>query len=299
MEYQWIIKKDRKYLQFPHLLNAGLLNIFTVADMNFRHMEEDAKAEDRIQKHLSDIFEDFSIQSVQIFMGQQMHTSNIEEIHEKCSGKQNGYARIFDETDGFITDKKDIVLMTKFADCTPVVLFDPVCKVHANIHSGWRGTTKHIALKALWKMEKDYGTNPSNVLVGIGPTLTNGEFEVKKDCLEIFQNSFKDMSNYVRIKEESSANSNIEMSNRFIDKETEKRKEGLLCETIPSLSLEKDGNYIIDLQRLLADELIQNGVLPENIQQINLSTRFDERFHSYRRQGSMHGLMAMLTLLKK
>ncbi len=137
------------------------------------------------------------------------------------------------------------------------------------------------------------------MLVGIGPTLTNGEFEVKKDCLEIFQNSFKDMSNYVRIKEESSANSNIEMSNRFIDKETEKRKEGLLCETIPSLSLEKDGNYIIDLQRLLADELIQNGVLPENIQQINLSTRFDERFHSYRRQGSMHGLMAMLTLLKK
>ena len=61
-----------------------------------------------------------------------------------------------------------------------------------NIHSGWRGTVKRIGEVAINKMVQEYGTNPSDLICCIGPTIRNCHFEVEDDVKKIFENTFRD-----------------------------------------------------------------------------------------------------------
>lgn len=71
--------------------------------------------------------------------------------------------------DGIITNRKDVVLVVKHADCVPIFLFDAVKKVIGLVHSGWRGTVGKIGMQALLHMAIHFGTKPKDVQVGIGP----------------------------------------------------------------------------------------------------------------------------------
>lgn len=73
--------------------------------------------------------------------------------------------------DGFITNRTGLPLMVKIADCQGILMFDPENRAIGCIHSGWRGSVKNIIGKAIGKMEKEFGTNPKNLLVGISPSL--------------------------------------------------------------------------------------------------------------------------------
>ena len=53
------------------------------------------------------------------------------------------------------------MLSLTFADCTPLYLFDENKKIIGNIHSGWQGTTKKIAKKAIQFMKEKYNCNPN------------------------------------------------------------------------------------------------------------------------------------------
>lgn len=71
--------------------------------------------------------------------------------------------------DGFATNQTNVVMVTKFADCVPVVLFDPENKAVATIHAGWQGTVKKIQDKGLQMLIDNYNSDPSKVLVWLGP----------------------------------------------------------------------------------------------------------------------------------
>ena len=71
---------------------------------------------------------------------------------EKVENKNEFYNNI----DGLLTNKKGISLSLRFADCTPILFYDPDKNVIGNIHSGWKGTVQKIGQKALIKMIKEY-----------------------------------------------------------------------------------------------------------------------------------------------
>jgi len=73
--------------------------------------------------------------------------------------------------DAFITDIPEISLVIQVADCQPVILVDPVKRVIANIHSGWKGSVMNIISRSVDTMEKRFGSNPEDILAGIGPSL--------------------------------------------------------------------------------------------------------------------------------
>ncbi len=75
------------------------------------------------------------------------------------------------EADASITDQKGACLLIKTADCQAVILYDPVKKVIGNIHSGWRGSVANIIGETVSKMVKEFGSNPENIIAGIGPSL--------------------------------------------------------------------------------------------------------------------------------
>ena len=85
------------------------------------------------------------------------------------------------ECDGLITDRPGLALTVFTADCIPVLLYDPVKRVIAAVHAGWRGTAGDIAGKAARKMRDEYGSDPRDILAAIGPGISRCCFETHAD----------------------------------------------------------------------------------------------------------------------
>ena len=73
--------------------------------------------------------------------------------------------------DALITAKASALLIIQVADCQPVVVIDPVQRVVANIHSGWRGSIQNIIGATIEKMVRVHGCCAAHLVCGIGPSL--------------------------------------------------------------------------------------------------------------------------------
>jgi len=73
--------------------------------------------------------------------------------------------------DAVVTDRPREFLVVQVADCQPVLMVDPVRKVVANVHSGWRGSIQNIIGRTVGAMQLHCGCRPEDILVGIGPSL--------------------------------------------------------------------------------------------------------------------------------
>jgi YfiH family protein len=94
------------------------------------------------------------------------------------------------ESDALITDKFEIGLAVSSADCTPVFIYDKKNKVIAGIHSGWRGTEKKILQKTLTKLFNDFNSSPENLIVYMGPSISQKNYEVGPEVVASFNNKY-------------------------------------------------------------------------------------------------------------
>lgn len=74
-------------------------------------------------------------------------------------------------TDALITDAPGVPLLLCFADCTPLVFHDPARGAVGLAHAGWRGTVADIAGATVRALAAHYGSDPADLLVGIGPAI--------------------------------------------------------------------------------------------------------------------------------
>ncbi len=98
------------------------------------------------------------------------------------------------KADGILTGQPEVTLFMRFADCVPILLFDPVNKVIGIIHAGWQGTVKKIAQVAVEKMMKRYHSKPETILAGIGPSICQACYQVGKEVRDAFISSFGEVS---------------------------------------------------------------------------------------------------------
>lgn len=91
--------------------------------------------------------------------------------------------------DALITQLPDVALLIKHADCQAGLFYDPVTRVIANVHSGWRGSVLGVYTKTIHALQKHFGTRPEDLLVCISPSLgpENAEF---KNFRKEFPSSF-------------------------------------------------------------------------------------------------------------
>jgi len=94
------------------------------------------------------------------------------------------------KADGILTDRRNVTLFMRFADCVPVLLMDPVRKAIGIVHAGWQGTANQIARIAVKKMSDRYGSRPEDMLAGIGPSICQRCYEVGPEVVRTFQQSF-------------------------------------------------------------------------------------------------------------
>ena len=88
--------------------------------------------------------------------------------------------------DVMITRERGIGLFWAYADCTPILMVDPVQRVVALGHAGWRGTSGAVAVAALDALVMRYGTRPADVRVGLGPSIGPCCYEVDEPVRRAF-----------------------------------------------------------------------------------------------------------------
>ena len=165
--------------------------------------------------------------------------------------------------DALITNEPNVTLVTHYADCTPLFFVDTVGKAIGLAHAGWRGTVGKIGEEVIKKMTALYGTNPSNVVVAIGPAISKCCYEVDKDCAENFYN-LKDLDN-----------------SKFI---------------FPK----EDGKYMIDLLETNRQIVMRAGVKEENIVLSDLCTKCNsDLLWSHRATNGHRGTMCAFMCIEK
>lgn len=180
-----------------------------------------------------------------VYTGHQTHSDNIAII-------EGGTAQYIEDNDGFITDRKDVVIVTKYADCLPIYLLDIEKKVYGCVHSGWQGSYKEIVKKALEIMENKYKSKKLDIKVALGIGISTEKYEVGREFEEKFREKF-----------------------------SEGRLKGVF--------IEKNEKIYFDNKQFNINLLLEYGIKIENIITNNLCTYSDERFHSYRRDREESG----------
>ena len=123
---------------------------------------------------------ELNIEEKDMFFVNQVHDKNIRIIDENSKNNILEY-------DGLMTNCSGKLLATCYADCVPLLFFDPEKKVVASVHSGWKGTIKFIGKEAVYEMKNKYGSNVEDILVGIGPSIGPCCFEVNRDVYDQFR----------------------------------------------------------------------------------------------------------------
>lgn len=193
------IKKDnieylqfRKLLEYPEIKHAYSLGI----NRDYRTAKADKKALD-IEKYnqaienYKDLCNAISTNSNNLVKANQEHTDRVKIVEEKINKNSPDFnLEKYNQTDGLITNKNNIILSTTNADCILLLFYDPKTKTIANIHSGWKGTIKRIAEKTVEKMNQEFNSNPKDMICCICPSIRKCHFEVDRDVMEKFKKEF-------------------------------------------------------------------------------------------------------------
>ena len=148
-----------------------------------------------------------------------------EQIHSDICVRVNSADDKPTQCDCLMTNVPGIALVTREADCIPILIYDPVNKAIANVHSGWRGTVKHIVLRAIEAMSHEYGSQAENLIVALLPSIGFDHFAVRDDVRVPFLQEF----DQVNIRELG------------------------------------DGQYLLDAVSCVKEDLAKAGVMAENI----------------------------------
>jgi polyphenol oxidase len=193
---------------------------------------------------------------------QQVHKNRIITITADEKGKGiYDYADAIPETDGMITQEKDICLMVMGADCPLLVFYDPIRQAIGACHAGWRGTLSEISAETVKQMVYAFDCSPEDILVGIGAGISTEVYEVGEEVLEKLKFLFG-------------------KTERFIWKNPMTKKNHL--------------DLVYTNTQLLTDV----GVLPQNIQALNLCTHTQENNFFSARRDKITGRCAMGIMLR-
>lgn len=111
----------------------------------------------------------------------QVHSGNVNVVH--------GDEGIVPESDALVTDERNVFLAVSIADCTPIFLYDPIAKLIAAIHAGWRGTEQLVTINAVRKLI-ELGSKPENIYAFIGASASGENYEVGTEVATLFEKDY-------------------------------------------------------------------------------------------------------------
>ena len=187
------------YLSFPMFRDTGLVTdgfstrlggvsegCFSSLNLSFDRGDDRAAVAENFRR----MGEALSVHCEDMVLSQQTHTTNIRIVTDEDRGKGITRERDYTDIDGLITNVPGICLVTTYADCVPLYFLDPVKKVIALSHSGWRGTVGKIGKKTVELMHDNFGSDPADILAAVGPSVCQDCYEVSADVIDRFKEVF-------------------------------------------------------------------------------------------------------------
>lgn len=271
------VKKDGiEYLQFRRLLEYKdrINHAYSLGtNVNFRTSRANGElSKEEFLNTLNDydkLCKSIGCDYKNIVKGIQKHTDNVKIISEKINKNAPDFGqKEYENTDGLITNKTNLVLSSTSSDCISLLFYDPVKNVIGNVHSGWRGTLKKISIKTVEKMVKEFGCNTEDIICCICPSIRKCHFEVGEDVKEQFEKEFQDLGED-KLKE-------------IIEKKDKEKK------------------YNIDTVLINKIILERKGLKTKNIIDSKICTMCNPKvLHSYRFEKENYGLNTALIELKE
>lgn len=187
------------YLSYPLLEQTGIVThgfstrvggvsegVCSTMNLSFSRGDK----EDAVRENFRRMAKALGVEEDSFVFSHQTHTTNVRKVTLEDKGK--GLIRPLDyqDVDGLITDVPGLCLSTFYADCVPLFFVDPVHKAIGLSHSGWRGTVGKIGNVTIQRMKEEYGSNPSDMVAAIGPSICQECYEVSEDVIIEFQKSF-------------------------------------------------------------------------------------------------------------
>lgn len=173
-----------RYLTFDSLSSAGILHgVLTRrggvspnpwAELNLGATVGDDPENVRENRRLA--FEAFGLRLDTLFDVWQVHSATVV-----CADSPRPPEQKHMQADAILTDARGVTLFMRFADCTPILLFDPHRKVVGLVHAGWLGTVRRAVPAAIDAMRARYGSHPGDILAAIGPSIGPDHYEVGPD----------------------------------------------------------------------------------------------------------------------
>ena len=178
------------FYTFNHLAACREISHFVSSggkDISFLGNEEPA----RVVANRRELGRNAGFELDRLVVGNQVHGAEITVVTGRDAGRgaYDNESRLPD-TDALVTDEVNICLMVLTADCVPVLLFDPKCRAIAAVHAGWRGTEANIVGKTVKLFRELYGSDPGDILAGIGPSIGKCCFEVGEEVAKAFQSQY-------------------------------------------------------------------------------------------------------------
>ena len=238
-------KNEVLYYQFKSFNDVNYVNHLFTSRIGWSN--------ENISDKISNIF---NIPKANIVNVKQVHGTDIMVIDSKATD----FKQISNlERDGLITNIPNIVLTTYHADCVPIYFLDKKKRVIGMAHGGWKGTYNNISKEMIHIMKTKYGSNPEEILVGIGPSIGPCCYEVSRDLGEEF----------------------VKKYSKFKD-----------------ILLEKDNNVFLDLWRINYLQLMNEGLQSENITLSGICTSCQiDKLYSYRKEkGTKNRMVAAISL---
>lgn len=194
--------QDVVYLQYPLLEECNLVkhgfssriggvSTGEFASMNLSFVRGDDEA--AVNENFRRIGEAIGVQASRMIGSKQTHTNRVIVVDESCAGNGITCENVLEDVDGMVTNIPGLCLATFYADCVPLYFVDPVKKVIGLSHSGWKGTVLKIGKVTIETMEREYGCNPQDILVAIGPSICQDCYEVSEDVIYEFQKEFAEI----------------------------------------------------------------------------------------------------------
>lgn len=188
-------------LQYPLLNMTGVVNhgISTreggVSEGIYRSMNlsfSRGDAPENVMENYRRIAKTIGVSVENIVCSAQTHTTNVKIVTREDAGKGVTREKGYTDVDGLITNVPGLCLATFYADCVPLLFVDPVERVVATSHSGWRGTVGKIGKVTVELMEKEFGSKAENIYAAVGPSICQDCYEVSEDVIEQFKENFEE-----------------------------------------------------------------------------------------------------------
>ena len=175
-------------ISVPHAFTTRLGGVSTGSRASLNLALREGETMENVEKNIRILANALMFDPEKLVLTRQTHSDIVRTVTgTDCNGLCH---RDYPECDALVTATPGISLMVFTADCTPLLLHDPVTGAVGAAHAGWRGTAQDIAGKTVQAMVEAFGCDVRNIRAAIGPNLGQCHFETDGDVPHVLIATF-------------------------------------------------------------------------------------------------------------